>query len=464
MARRSLSLALAGTLVAALALPLSAFAQETETDELPPYAAEELEAARSAQSSYDPVAQAREIPPPPNGISEPEEVPYSDRDRGDVEFGDFYTGLSDHGSWVETPEYGYVFIPDSQAQVKDWRPYTYGRWIWTRHGWTWVSEEPFGWATYHYGRWTMVPSYGWAWVPGYTWGPAWVAWRFGDSAIGWAPLYPGYVTWTTSYPVYENHWVFIGPTYFYSHPVHHHHYAWNRSHYYHGHTHWASHWHHGGGRTRGGAGYVYSGPPRSFVERRGRASVRETELRVADRPGPARLNAAGGKAPSRVTMYRPERVKSRAGNVDARNRDVRVPQNARVPQGVGSGLVSARQIDRNAAQRDAGGKRVQADRVGAPRAVGRDGGASRDVRVQQPRANVQAPRANDRIPDPVAPRASQAPRDLQPRDTTPRQVVPKATVPRQVAPKANAPRQLAPDSTAPRQVVPKATAPRQVAP
>ena len=34
---------------------------------------------------------------------------------------------------------------------------------------------------------------GWAWVPGYNWGPAWVCWRHaeGEGYCGWAPLPPG---------------------------------------------------------------------------------------------------------------------------------------------------------------------------------------------------------------------------------------------------------------------------------
>ncbi|HXO42039.1 MAG TPA: DUF6600 domain-containing protein, partial [Thermoanaerobaculia bacterium] len=47
-----------------------------------------------------------------------------------------------------------------------------------------------GWATYHYGRWAYDSDYGWEWIPGYEWGPAWVAWRNGGGYIGWAPLPP----------------------------------------------------------------------------------------------------------------------------------------------------------------------------------------------------------------------------------------------------------------------------------
>jgi hypothetical protein len=54
----------------------------------------------------------------------------------------------------------------------------------------WVSDEPWGWATYHYGRWANVDGTGWVWVPGYQWAPAWVSWRYGGGYAGWAPLPP----------------------------------------------------------------------------------------------------------------------------------------------------------------------------------------------------------------------------------------------------------------------------------
>ena len=54
----------------------------------------------------------------------------------------------------------------------------------------WVSDEPFGWATYHYGRWGYAEDIGWYWVPGRRWAPAWVSWRRGSDHIVWAPLPP----------------------------------------------------------------------------------------------------------------------------------------------------------------------------------------------------------------------------------------------------------------------------------
>ncbi|MCB1133174.1 MAG: hypothetical protein KDN05_18780, partial [Verrucomicrobiae bacterium] len=91
--------------------------------------------------------------------------------------------------WFSTPQYGYVWQPVVVRDVS-WRPYTRGRWVCTDHGWTWVSDEPFGWATYHYGRWALVAGRGWVWIPGSEWAPAWVCWRYGSSHIGWAPLPP----------------------------------------------------------------------------------------------------------------------------------------------------------------------------------------------------------------------------------------------------------------------------------
>src|SRR5207248_1104167 len=99
------------------------------------------------------------------------------------------TQLDQYGDWRETSDYGYVWQP-RQAQSRTWRPYTDGHWVYTDVGWTWISEEPFGWATYHYGRWTRLRNIGWVWVPGDEWAPAWVSWRKSNAYVGWAPLPP----------------------------------------------------------------------------------------------------------------------------------------------------------------------------------------------------------------------------------------------------------------------------------
>jgi uncharacterized protein DUF6600 len=107
--------------------------------------------------------------------------------RSTVDIGFFSNDLAPYGRWVERPVYGRVFVPRVRH---GWRPYHTGHWVYTDYGWTWVSDEPFGWATYHYGRWAYDPEFGWYWVPGTEWGPAWVSWQEGGDYLGWAPLPP----------------------------------------------------------------------------------------------------------------------------------------------------------------------------------------------------------------------------------------------------------------------------------
>jgi hypothetical protein len=107
---------------------------------------------------------------------------------GPISFQTFYDALANQGTWIQTGNYGYVWQP--RVDDPAWAPYTDGHWVYTEAGWTWVSNEPWGWATYHYGRWVNLDGVGWCWVPGYIWGPAWVSWRYGDGFCGWAPLPP----------------------------------------------------------------------------------------------------------------------------------------------------------------------------------------------------------------------------------------------------------------------------------
>jgi hypothetical protein len=61
---------------------------------------------------------------------------------------------------------------------------------------TWVSDLPWGWVTFHYGRWTFAGDRGWAWVPGRRYSGAWVDWRTPERAgdesavVGWGPTPP----------------------------------------------------------------------------------------------------------------------------------------------------------------------------------------------------------------------------------------------------------------------------------
>jgi hypothetical protein len=106
----------------------------------------------------------------------------------EMDYNDFFEYLSPHGVWVRYTPYGYVWIPRRVGH--SWRPYTYGRWVWTNYGWTWVSYHEWGWVPFHYGRWGWDARLGWFWVPGNVWAPAWVSWRWGNVYIGWCPLPP----------------------------------------------------------------------------------------------------------------------------------------------------------------------------------------------------------------------------------------------------------------------------------
>jgi hypothetical protein len=119
------------------------------------------------------------VPAPDNPVPSPDQS---------VSFQTFYDALAGEGTWIQTTDYGYVWQP--RIDDPNWAPYTNGHWVYTQDQWTWVSDEPWGWAVFHYGRWVNLDGVGWCWVPGYTWAPAWVSWRYGDGYCGWAPLPP----------------------------------------------------------------------------------------------------------------------------------------------------------------------------------------------------------------------------------------------------------------------------------
>ena len=75
-----------------------------------------------------------------------------------------YDDLDDNGDWRNVPDYGYVWFPNRVDA--GWAPYRNGHWAWVAPwGWTWVEDEPWGFAPFHYGRWAEVDG-GWCWVPG----------------------------------------------------------------------------------------------------------------------------------------------------------------------------------------------------------------------------------------------------------------------------------------------------------
>ncbi|MCC9135079.1 DUF6600 domain-containing protein [Pontibacter silvestris] len=127
-----------------------------------------------------------------------------------ISYQTFYDELSPYGRWINYPNQGYVWIPDAGP---DFQPYaTNGHWVVTEYGNTWVSDYDWGWAPFHYGRWLYDDLYGWVWVPGTEWGPAWVSWRSGGGYYGWAPLGPG-VNISVNINIPIRHWVFVPQMY-----------------------------------------------------------------------------------------------------------------------------------------------------------------------------------------------------------------------------------------------------------
>jgi hypothetical protein len=220
-----------------------------------------------------------------------------------VSFGVFYSSLGSYGEWISCDGGVYAWRPVGVAA--DWRPYFEGRWTWTDDGWYWASEEPWAWATYHYGRWYCDDFYGWVWIPGYDWAPAWVEWRYGGGCVGWAPLSP-YAVFSMSFGVhYRSYWItpyfwwsFVDCRYMADPYVHHYVYGSENNTRYMGRTRSAGSVRYSGGRV------VTRGPDRGYVEERGNIRMEKTEIRdVADHPVD-RLVRDGGR--ERVEVYRPK--------------------------------------------------------------------------------------------------------------------------------------------------------------
>jgi hypothetical protein len=155
-------------------------------------------ASFAARAQDDVESPADEMAPPPPPIEE-EQPPQGNQDPAalappaqEPTQETFDQSLSPYGRWVDTPDYGRVWVPGNVSA--DWQPYTDGQWVDTSYGWSFYSTVPWGWATFHYGRWGFRSGFGWYWVPGYRWAPAWVAWRHANGYAAWSPLAPrGYV-------------------------------------------------------------------------------------------------------------------------------------------------------------------------------------------------------------------------------------------------------------------------------
>jgi uncharacterized protein DUF6600 len=93
--------------------------------------------------------------------------------------------LDQNGSWQYESSYGNVWYPTVAA---DWRPYYDGYWSPIgAYGWTWIGFGTWAWPTHHFGRWGFAHAR-WFWIPGRTWGPAWVSWALASNYVSWCPL------------------------------------------------------------------------------------------------------------------------------------------------------------------------------------------------------------------------------------------------------------------------------------
>ncbi len=125
--------------------------------------------------------------------------------------------LDRYGRWDTLPDSEPVWFPTSVPD--DWAPYRFGHWDWIEPwGWTWVDDQPWGFAPFHYGRWANIDGH-WGWVPGAVqphpvYAPALVAFvdapddsdnsPDGGPDVGWFPLGPGddYAPWYQAGPDY----------------------------------------------------------------------------------------------------------------------------------------------------------------------------------------------------------------------------------------------------------------------
>ncbi|CAG2152402.1 hypothetical protein LMG31506_04607 [Cupriavidus yeoncheonensis] len=115
-----------------------------------------------------------------------------------------YAALDGYGDWQEDAGYGAVWFP--RAVDTGWAPYSTGHWAWVAPwGWTWIDDEPWGFAPFHYGRWAYIGNR-WGWVPGPrvprpcyapalvgfvgAAGPNWSVRVGGGPGVAWYPLGP----------------------------------------------------------------------------------------------------------------------------------------------------------------------------------------------------------------------------------------------------------------------------------
>ncbi len=242
--------------------------------------------------------------------------------------------LDAYGSWRHHPGYGVIWVPVVRT---GWRPYYHGRWVYRPFGWTWVSYDPWGYAPYHYGRWEYLPGYGWSWLPGSVYAPAWVSWGYYGGYVGWCPLgwydYPS--GWSLSISFGRFHYPY-----------------WSFVSYHHFHTRHVE---------------------RVIIKER----IIERDVVYASRP--PRLNMDDVRARRERAVFERSRDEATRNGALARDLGARRPEERSFRERERTVLAAARGRDNTAPSRPAFA-RDQVSGRGEPRAPGRDGAVERSVR------------------------------------------------------------------------------------
>jgi hypothetical protein len=171
-----------------------------------------------------------------SGSAEAQDLLKKGDDIVDADYSQFYDDLSPHGKWIKvTPadlgmkikektgdkknetssllnsilgvkdakadafvgwDFFFVWQPSPDISVgvvagepqPAYVPYVHGRWVYTDRGWYFRAPTYYEEIVHHYGRWCYNDDYGWVWIPGRVWAPAWVRWEEDDDYVGWAPV------------------------------------------------------------------------------------------------------------------------------------------------------------------------------------------------------------------------------------------------------------------------------------
>jgi hypothetical protein len=128
---------------------------------------------------------------------------------GPTTVAEFKSILAGYGKWGTHDKYGDIWVPT--VTPPGWHPYPACQWVFTKEGWYFNDNTPWGSIVHHYGRWSHDESIGWFWVPDQDWSPGWVVWRKSDQWIGWAPMPPQQDVQLVSSAEFNNDklWIFM---------------------------------------------------------------------------------------------------------------------------------------------------------------------------------------------------------------------------------------------------------------